>query len=116
MSKTYVPAQLRRDVRERAGGCCEYCRQPEADGLFAHEVEHVIAEKHNGETISENLALACALCNKFKGTDLASIDPDSNEMVRLFHPRIDTWSDLLRSNREDCAEIRRLQIRAGVFG
>ena len=59
MSKTYVPVDLRRKVRQRANLICEYCLQPEGDGLFSHEVEHIVAEKHRGKTISENLALAC---------------------------------------------------------
>lgn len=66
MSKTYVPAELRREVRERANLNCEYCLQPEDEGLFCHEVEHIVAEKHQGNTASENLALACALCNNTK--------------------------------------------------
>jgi 5-methylcytosine-specific restriction endonuclease McrA len=64
---TYVPAALRRLVHERARGACEYCLAPEATALFAHEVDHVVAEKHGGTTTEDNLALACAACNLHKG-------------------------------------------------
>jgi hypothetical protein len=90
---TYVPAALRRLVHDRARGACEYCLAPEATALFAHEVDHIVAEKHGGMTTSDNLALACAACNLHKGSDIGSIDPVTGELVRLFHPRRDRWSD-----------------------
>jgi 5-methylcytosine-specific restriction endonuclease McrA len=50
MSKTYIPVALRRLVYDRANGACEYCWIPESATLMAHEVDHVIAEKHGGKT------------------------------------------------------------------
>jgi hypothetical protein len=41
----------------------------------------------------ENLALACIHCNRFKGPNLAGIDPNRGEIVRLFNPRRDIWSE-----------------------
>jgi hypothetical protein len=90
---TYIPAALRRLVHERASGACEYCLAPEATALFAHEVDHVVAEKHGGTTTEDNLALACAACNLHKGSDIGSIDPVTGGLVPLFHPRRDRWSD-----------------------
>lgn len=46
--------------------------------------------------MSGNLAYACVLCNRHKGSDIASIDPLSGEAVRLFHPRLDGWADHFR--------------------
>jgi len=34
---------------------------------------------------------ACPHCNRFKGPNVAGIDPQSGETVRLFHPRKDDW-------------------------
>jgi 5-methylcytosine-specific restriction endonuclease McrA len=90
---TYIPAALRRLVRERAGSACEYCRVPEAAALLPHEVDHVIAQKHGGATEADNLALSCLLCNKHKGSDIASRDPEDRALVPLFHPRRDRWRD-----------------------
>jgi hypothetical protein len=89
---TYVSAELRRLIRDRADGRCEYCRISEQDAFFAHEPDHVIAEKHGGETTLENLAFACFDCNRFKCSDIASNDPVSGELMRLFNPRTDGWS------------------------
>jgi 5-methylcytosine-specific restriction endonuclease McrA len=93
MSQTHIPAELRRLVRERAQDCCEYCRFPEAFSLLVHEVDHITAEKHRGETVEGNLCLACLLCNQHKGSDLTSIDPDTGGIVPLFHPRRDRWRE-----------------------
>ena len=56
---------------------------------FSHEVDHVIAERHGGKTVRENLAYSCFRCNRLKGTDLTSIDPQTGKITRLFNPRTD---------------------------
>lgn len=76
MSPTYIPIALRRLVYERAEGCCEYCLMPETAVFATHEIDHILAQKHGGKTEANNLALACALCNKYKGSDLASLDEE----------------------------------------
>ena len=93
MTSSRVSPALRKEVRERANGNCEYCLLPEEQAFFAHEPDHIIARKHGGQTRSENLALACFDCNRFKGSDIASIDPSSGELISLFNPRKDTWRE-----------------------
>jgi hypothetical protein len=61
--------------------------------LIAHEVDHVIAQKHGGPTELGNLALACPLCNQHKGTDLASLDPETGSLTPLYNPRQDRWQE-----------------------
>ncbi len=136
MSTSYVSVALRRLVRERARACCEYCVLPEAVALVPHEVDHIIAEKHGGPTEAENLALACSVCNKHKGSDLASIDPASGEIAPLYHPRRDRWFEhlsmdngeiqgvtpvgratvrLLQMNQQARVSERRVLLAAGVL-
>jgi hypothetical protein len=93
MTRTYIPATLRQQVYERAEGRCEYCLVPETVTLTAHQVDHIVALKHGGLTEADNLALSCALCNKHKGSDLASLDPETGEIAPLYHPRRDRWAD-----------------------
>ncbi|MGB7709903.1 MAG: HNH endonuclease signature motif containing protein [Microcoleus sp.] len=93
---SYVPATLRRVVTQRAGEQCEYCRFPQTASLFAFEMEHIIAEKHGSITVVENLALSCPCCNRFKGTDLGSIDPETRQLTPFFNPRVQQWSDHFR--------------------
>ncbi len=65
-------------VREQGQGRCEYCRFPESVSELPFQIDHVIARKHGGVSVKENLAFACFYCNSAK-------------IVRLFHPRCDDW-------------------------
>ncbi|MBM3967517.1 MAG: HNH endonuclease [Planctomycetes bacterium] len=96
----YVPAELRRVVRERAKQRCEYCLIHENESFLPHEPDHIIAIKHQGRTTESNLAWTCFTCNRAKGSDLASVDPATGEVVRLFNPRSDTWEDHLEVNED----------------
>jgi hypothetical protein len=79
--------ELRFQVSERAAGRCEYCLIHEHDAAFGHEVDHVISRQHGGLSESDNLAFACLLFNRIKGTNLASINPAGGALVRLFNPQ-----------------------------
>ena len=50
-------------VWQRAGGVCEYCRMPQAFDEVAYEIDHIIAQQHDGPTIASNLCAACFGCN-----------------------------------------------------
>lgn len=63
-----LPPELRALVIKRSGGRCEYCLIREDDASFAHEVDHIVSLKHGGETEGFNLAYACFICNRFKGS------------------------------------------------
>jgi hypothetical protein len=56
----------------------------------------------------DNLAFACMLCNQRKGTDIASLDPATGNLVPLFHPRRDQWSDHFRIAREFIEPVSRV--------
>jgi hypothetical protein len=65
------------------------------DAGLPHEIDHVISR--NGETSDlENLAFACYLCNRYKGSDISSLNPATGELVRLFNPRKDEWEEHFR--------------------
>jgi hypothetical protein len=93
-----VKRALARSVLERARECCEYCRIPQFALPLPFQIDHIIAEQHEGESVLENLALACPHCNRYKGPNIAGRDPDSGELVRLFHPRSDVWDDHFQFN------------------
>lgn len=93
MAGDRVGAELRRLVVARANQLCEYCLLHEEDTYFGCEVDHVVSRKHGGLTEEDNLAYACALCNRNKGSDLGSLEPDTGELVRFYNPRRDRWTD-----------------------
>jgi 5-methylcytosine-specific restriction endonuclease McrA len=81
-------------VRERASNRCEYCQLHQNDSpLGALHIEHVIPKKHGGLDVLDNLALACIDCNLRKGPNLTGIDPDTNQVTELFHPRRHEWRE-----------------------
>lgn len=91
MSK--LSEDLRQAVTQRAAERCEYCQLPARLSFFPHEVDHIIALKHGGQSDLENLALSCWRCNRHKGTDLGSFDPETQQFCFLFNPRTQTWSE-----------------------
>jgi 5-methylcytosine-specific restriction endonuclease McrA len=56
---TRPTVEIRRQVVERAENCCEYCLLHQDLAASTHQVDHVIAEKHGGQTSLDNLALSC---------------------------------------------------------
>jgi 5-methylcytosine-specific restriction endonuclease McrA len=83
---------LERLVWRRAGERCEYCQLSQLDLDLAFEIDHIIAEHHQGRTQANNLCLACFACNRHKGPNVAGIDPRTGKIVPLFNPRRHKWS------------------------
>ena len=127
---------MQQQVRERAGGLCEYCHLPDALTTLPFQIDHIIAEKHGGLTILENLAYYCLHCNVFKGPNIAGVNQETQEVVRLFHPRKDIWEEhfawdgsrllgrtsigqvtiaVLAINASHHLEVRQALIAEGVF-
>ena len=88
----WISAELRQTIADRAKQSCEYCLIAEADTFYGCEVDHIISLKHGGSTEPDNLAYACAFCNRAKGSDIGSITT-SGEFMRFFNPRTDRWSE-----------------------
>jgi hypothetical protein len=78
-------------LRELSGDRCEYCHIPRKLDPLPFQVDHIIAEQHGGQTVLENLAWSCLHDNKHKGPNIAGIDPVTNQLAALFHPRRQTW-------------------------
>ena len=55
--------------------------------------DHIQPRSKGGDTSFENLCLACRSCNEFKGNLTQAIDPLTAELVPLFHPRQQQWSE-----------------------
>ena len=86
--------QIRAQVRERGANICEYCQLRQEDSpLAALHIEHIIPKVHGGSDELDNLALACVDCNLHKGTNPAGIDPETNALTEIFHPRHHKWND-----------------------
>lgn len=104
MPKTYVPRPLRAAVERTAGYRCGYCLTPQGISGAAMEIDHIIPEASGGLTVEDNLWLACASCNRYKGSRAVGRDPIDGEPAPLFNPRQQRWRDHF-SWSEDGVEI-----------
>jgi hypothetical protein len=87
-------AATRRRVQRRARNRCEYCQLSQAAApVVRFQIEHVRPRQHGGDDALKNLAFACPRCNRFKGPNLAGIDPRTKRLVPLFNPRTQDWHD-----------------------
>lgn len=93
MSESRVTAQLKKIVAERAQGCCEYCRSQARFAIQPFSIEHIIPRSQGGKTTLDNLALSCQGCNNHKYNKIAGREPVSGDIVPLYHPRQQQWSD-----------------------
>jgi HNH endonuclease/testis-expressed sequence 13 family protein len=92
MPSEYIPAALRRQVRARVRGLCEYCRCSALFTTAAFHCEHIRPREAGGETTLDNLAWACPWCNASKYTKTHAPDPQTGRLVSLFHPRRQRWA------------------------
>ena len=93
MPESRVTAAQRRAVSARARDCCEYCRSQAAYALQAFSIEHIRPLNKGGATTLDNLALSCQGCNGHKHTKTENRDPVTGQIVLLFHPRRQVWSE-----------------------
>ncbi|MFW6358398.1 MAG: HNH endonuclease [Chroococcales cyanobacterium] len=84
---------LREAVKLRAKNCCEYCWSQEKFATQGFSIEHIQPVSKGGETLSENLALACQGCNNHKYNKTEGKDPISGKLVSLYSPRKQKWQD-----------------------
>ncbi len=112
MSK--INPETRQIVAVRAHHVCEYCLIAEEDAFFKFQIEHIISRKHSGSSELENLALSCVFCNRYKGSDIASLNPETNELVQFYNPRTMRWREHFYLNEviiEPLTEIGEATIR-----
>ncbi len=85
-----ISDRLRQQVVERAQGRCEYCQTQQVI-VVSMEIDHIIPESAGGETVAENLCLACIGCNGFKLDFQTGPDPETEVETSLFNPRTQNW-------------------------
>jgi hypothetical protein len=88
---SYIPTELRQLVLRRAAGRCEYCELSQEGQEATFHIDHVVPVAAGGQTIAENLALACVSCSLRKAARQTAIDPQSSEEVALYNPRHEAW-------------------------
>jgi hypothetical protein len=112
----WISAELRQTIADRAKQLCEYCLIAETDTFYGCQVDHIISLKHGGSSDPDNLAFACTLCNRAKGSDIGSISK-SGDFTRFFNPRTDRWLDHFRLEGATIHQLTLIgEVTVRIFG
>lgn len=99
-------------------------------------MEHILPRSLEGTDDRHNLAASCYRCNEFKGAKTHAVDPEMGQLVALFNPRTQIWTEhfswvnggthiagitptgramvmALRLNNENIIEARAIWIESG---
>lgn len=96
MPRIHIPVETERRVRAAARNRCGYCLSPQHLVMARLEIEHIMPLAKGGSNDESNLWLACPICNGYKSDKTTGVDPESDEVIPLFNPRMQTWSEHFR--------------------
>jgi hypothetical protein len=99
-SRSYISPRIRRQVQERAGGRCEYCKSNAEFSQDTFSIDHIHPLAEGGSDDPDNYAFCCQGCNGPKQDATTAVDPLNNQYVSLFHPRNDVWKEHFRWNSD----------------
>ncbi|MBE9176237.1 HNH endonuclease [Synechocystis salina LEGE 06155] len=88
-----ISEDLKQIIREQARYICEYCHSPERLSANRFTFDHVIPKSLGGSEEFDNLALACRRCNERRYNFVASIDPQTKNIVAIFNLRQQNWAE-----------------------
>ena len=131
-----ISGKLRQQVIVAADYRCEYCKTSSRLTGTPQVMEHILPRSLGGTDDRENLAASCYRCNEFKGAKTHAVDPESGQLVGLFNPRTEAWTEhfvwvnggthmtgltptgratviALRLNNENIVEARAIWIEGG---
>jgi HNH endonuclease len=96
---------MRQIIAARAQNRCEYCKCSADITTETFSVEHAYPLSLGGDNTLENLAWSCMGCNGFKGARIRAIDPLTNQLAPIFHPRQQLWDDHFCWTEDSCEII-----------
>jgi hypothetical protein len=101
MPRPYIPVDIERRVRDTALNRCGYCLSPQSLVMAHLEIEHIVPRSvfspdDPAADDESNLWLACPICNGHKSDKMSTTDPETGEVVSLFNPRTQRWSEHFR--------------------
>jgi 5-methylcytosine-specific restriction endonuclease McrA len=88
-----ISNRIRQQVIVEANFRCEYCRTSSRLIGMPLVMEHILPKSAGGSDERENLAVSSYRCKEFKGAKTHAIDPQTSQLVPLFNPRQQPWSD-----------------------
>ncbi|MEZ4862811.1 MAG: HNH endonuclease signature motif containing protein [Caldilineaceae bacterium] len=92
----YVSRSIRRKIFADAHYRGGYCLTSQLISGAQLHIEHILPVASGGTSDENNLWVACAWCNGFKGVQVGALDPESGKEVSLFNPRSQRWAEHFR--------------------
>lgn len=89
----YIPDGLKSQIQQVDCRRCCYCLTTEANSGIPMTFDHIQPRSKGGVTSFENVCLACRTCNEYKSDSTEAGDPLTGEIVSLFNPRTQQWSE-----------------------
>ena len=93
-----ISKKIRKEVRDRAKGYCEYCLCFDTYVPVPFTMEHILPKVKGGTDEPSNLAYSCTHCNGAKYSKTSALDTLTNKEVDLFNPRVHKWKEHFRWN------------------
>lgn len=97
-------SKLKEKIRQQAKNRYGYCLNPQELMPYKLEIEHIFPQSLGGETVEENLWLACRECNSHKSSKIKALDKLTGKTVKLFNPRKNKWKEHFEFSK-DFSEI-----------
>lgn len=88
-----ISEEIRLKIYKTAQNRCGYCPSHQRYVMSKLEIEHIFPKALGGADEEENLWLACALCNRYKGMQIEGYDNETQAYVSLFNPRKQIWTE-----------------------
>lgn len=105
MPSRYISDAMRQIISARAQNRCEYCKCSADITTETFSIEHAYPLSLGGSNTLENLAWSCVGCNGFKGARIQAIDPLTNQLAPIFHPRQQLWDDHFAWSEDYCEVV-----------
>jgi hypothetical protein len=93
VSLSAIPKPLRAEILNRDAGRCRYCGLVQIGQATVFHIDHVLPKSKGGLTSIDNLALQCPHCSLHKSNKTHATDPESGQLVPLYHPLTAPWRD-----------------------
>ena len=91
-----MSASLRRSVIQRAQSRCEYCQLSQEGQEATFHIDHVTPIANGGQTVAENLALACVSYSLRKAAHQVAIGPETSTDAPIYDPKGNGWQEHVR--------------------
>jgi len=107
---SHISRAIRKRVRRRARGLCEYRHTCEEYTGHEFTVDHVVPEARDGSTHLRQLMLVLFLVQQLQASARASEDPRTRHVVALYNPRPTSGTNHFRWSRDSSRILGRTAI------